>query len=75
MGFRMRMRRHSPARLVTDPSADEAAAPIEPPELAARIATLESTGARTDFDALSWFWMILFGLLLPLGLLILGWRV
>jgi hypothetical protein len=71
----MRMRRHSPARLVTDPSADEAAAPIEPPELAARIATLESTGARTDFDALSWFWMILFGLLLPLGLLILGWRV
>jgi hypothetical protein len=71
----MRMRRHSPARLVTDPSADEAAAPIEPPELAARIATLDSTGARTDFDALSWFWMILFGLLLPLGLLILGWRV
>ena len=71
----MRMRRHSPARPVTDPSADEAAAPIDPPELAARIAALESTEARTDFDALSWFWMILFGILLPLGLLILGWRV
>ena len=70
----MRMRRHSPARPVTDSSADEAAAPIDPPELAARIAALESTGERTDFDALSWFWMILFGILLPLGLLILGWR-
>jgi hypothetical protein len=70
----MRMRRHFPAGPVTDPCAEEAAAPIDPPELAARIAALESTGARTDFDALSWFWMILFGILVPLVLLILGWQ-
>lgn len=70
----MRMRRHTRARPVTESSTDEVAAPIDPPELAARIAALESSGARMDFDSLSWVWMILFGILLPLGLLILGWR-
>lgn len=52
------------------PAVDEPLAP----ELERRIAALESgeeTGA--DFDAASWFWMILLGVVLPVGLLLWGW--
>jgi hypothetical protein len=49
---------------------------IEPldPALERRIAALES-GAETgaDFDAASWVWMILLGVVLPVGLLLWGW--
>jgi len=43
-------------------------------ELERRIAALES-GAETgaDFDLLSWCWMILLGVVLPILLLIWGW--
>jgi hypothetical protein len=44
------------------------------PELERRIAALESgeeTGA--DFDFASWVWMILLGIVLPVGLLLWGW--
>lgn len=45
-----------------------------PPELERRIAALESGGAAgADFDARSWFWMILLGVVLPLALLLWGW--
>jgi hypothetical protein len=46
-----------------------------PPELEARIATLEQTDRGEDFDALSWFWMALFGIVLPITLLCIGWRL
>jgi hypothetical protein len=44
-----------------------------PPELEARIAAFENAPPTSDFDAASWFWMVLLGLLIPLALLIAGW--
>ena len=44
-----------------------------PPELEARIAVLESAASDQDFDARSWFWMVLFGIALPAVLIVLGW--
>jgi hypothetical protein len=49
------------------------AEPLDP-ELERRIAALElgeETGA--DFDAASWVWMILLGVVLPVALLLWGW--
>ena len=45
-----------------------------PVELERRIAALES-GAETgaEFDVASWCWLVLLGILLPLGLLLWGW--
>jgi hypothetical protein len=51
-----------------------AEAPEElPPELEARLAALEAGASGTDFDAVSWVWMVLFGIVLPLALILLGW--
>jgi hypothetical protein len=44
-----------------------------PAELEARIAALEAGAARSDFDGLSWFWMILIGIAIPILLLVIGW--
>jgi hypothetical protein len=44
-----------------------------PAELEARIAVLEREAAPSDFDALSWFWMVLIGLAIPILLLVVGW--
>jgi len=49
-------------------------APALPPDLEARLAAFESAATPGDFDAASWFWMILLGVAIPLGLLVLGWR-
>jgi hypothetical protein len=49
-------------------------APALPPELEARVAALEAAPPGADFDLSSWFWMVLLGVLLPLILLIVGWR-
>jgi hypothetical protein len=44
------------------------------PELERRIAALESgTDAGSDFDAASWFWIVLLGILGPAALLVWGW--
>jgi hypothetical protein len=43
------------------------------PELEARIAALETAASCADFDRPSWFWMILFGIVVPAILLIIGW--
>ncbi|HMK85209.1 MAG TPA: hypothetical protein VK437_04540 [Steroidobacteraceae bacterium] len=44
-----------------------------PPELEARIAALETMAVPADFDSLSRIWIILFGILLPVLLIIVGW--
>jgi hypothetical protein len=46
-----------------------------PPELARRIEALEAQPTAQDFDPLSWLWLALLGLLLPIALLILGWSL
>jgi hypothetical protein len=48
-------------------------APALPPELEARIAALENAAPTSDFDAAGWFWMMLLGVVIPLGLLMVGW--
>jgi hypothetical protein len=58
------------------PSSD-AIAEREPldSELERRVAALESSGADagSDFDATSWFWMLMLGVVGPVILLLWGW--
>jgi hypothetical protein len=59
-----------------DRPATRATAMREPldPELERRIAALElGTDAGSDFDAASWFWMVLLGIVGPVALLLWGW--
>jgi hypothetical protein len=46
-----------------------------PPELEARIAALEADHEPADFDGRGWILLILFGVVLPLVLLVIGFRV
>jgi hypothetical protein len=46
-----------------------------PPELARRIDALEAQPAAQDFDRISWVWLVLLGVLLPIAVLILGWSL
>ena len=75
----MPMRRHSRAIHLTDSATDSggerAGSSAFPPELEARIAALERAASRADFDRLSWFWMVLLGIVVPVILLIVGWRL
>lgn len=73
----MPTRRHFPANLVTDPESGESPkqTPALPQELESRLSALEAGTAGTDFDAFSWFWMVLLGVLLPCILLFVGWRL
>jgi hypothetical protein len=57
----------SPARTDSASSTGLAA------ELAARLAAVEAHGAGADFDAVSWAWMLLLGVVLPAVLLAIGW--
>jgi hypothetical protein len=61
---------------MSDPAAgnDPLPAPLLPPDLEARLAAFDSAAPAGGFDAASWFWMLLLGVALPLGLLVLGWR-
>lgn len=44
------------------------------PELERRVIALEAgTDSGSDFDAASWFWMVLLGILVPVALLVWGW--
>jgi len=60
---------------MTDPAQGNISpqAPALPPQLEARIAVVESAAPQSDFDASSWFWMILLGVAIPLILLAVGW--
>jgi hypothetical protein len=56
-------------------AASRTAGPL-PPELERRIDLLEAdAAAQRDFDARSWLWLILLGVVLPVVLLILGWSL
>ena len=44
-----------------------------PAELARRIEVLEQEPPGPDFDRASWMWLALLGLVLPIGLLVIGW--
>ena len=45
-----------------------------PPDLEARIVALEAVSGQTkDFDARSWAWLVLLGVILPIALLLIGW--
>ena len=47
-----------------------------PPELARRIETLQALDEppiAADFDRVSWIWLALLGLIVPIALLVLGW--
>ncbi len=71
----MPMRRHFPANPVTDskPGAHPKRMPALPQELEARLSVLEAATARADFDAFSWFWIVVLGAVLPAVLLVVGW--
>ena len=43
------------------------------PELLDRIATLERDPGAQDFDRSGWAWLVLFGIAVPLALIVLGW--
>lgn len=44
------------------------------PELERRVAALEAgSDAGSDFDAASWVWLILLGIVGPVALLVWGW--
>jgi hypothetical protein len=66
----------SPAAVRSDPAAgnDPLPAPLLPPDLEARLAAFDSAAPAGSFDAASWFWMLLLGVAIPIGLLVLGWR-
>jgi len=44
-----------------------------PPALEARIAALEAEPPQSDFGAWGWLWMIVLCVILPMGLLVVGW--
>ena len=70
----MPIRRHFPANLVTDPGSGGLPSQVAlSQELEARLTALEAGTARGDFDAFSWCWMVLLGVLLPAVLLVVGW--
>jgi len=46
-----------------------------PDELQRRLARLSERAEQgADFDAVSWFWLLLLGLVGPIALIILGWN-
>ncbi len=69
------MPRHSRAHDVADPGPRSDMAQMETlaPDLQKRLVTVEAHSVDADFDAWSWTWMILLGLVLPAVLLAIGW--
>ena len=74
-GFLIRTPRRFQAPIVSDPARAEAPASSEQlaPALESRIAALERGASSSDFDRAAWGWMILFGMAIPLALILLGW--
>lgn len=46
---------------------------LESDPLEERLREVDAAASTVDFDATAWFWMILLGLALPLGLIVYGW--
>ena len=64
--------RPSPVSSVADDPKPDAALPAE---LEARIAAAAAGGEHSDFDAVSWAWMVTLGLLMPIALIFAGWWI
>lgn len=57
-----------------DPRGAGAGREVLEPELERRVAALEAGADEgSDFDARSWFWLLLLGVLGPAALLVWGW--
>ncbi len=52
---------------MTDPLS-----PRVPMELEARLAAAPAAAPHGDFDAMSWLWMILLGVIVPIALIVIG---
>jgi hypothetical protein len=72
-GFPIPTPKPIPAAPVAEAASAPASPPPLPPELDARIKEFERASPRPDFDATSWFWMMLLGIAIPLALLVVGW--
>ena len=72
-GFRTPTQRHFPVNPLAEAANNSLPAQALPAELEARLAALETGAAGSDFDGLSWFWMILIGIVIPILLLVIGW--
>jgi hypothetical protein len=74
-GFPIPMPKRSRAPSMTEPADGNIPpqTPGLPPQLEARITAFERAAPAADFDAASWFWMILLGAAIPLLLLVVGW--
>jgi hypothetical protein len=74
-GFPILMPNRSRAAPMTEPTDGNTPPPTPrlPPQLEARITAFERAAPGADFDAASWFWMILLGVAIPLLLLAVGW--
>jgi hypothetical protein len=56
------------------PKPDAASRERFDPDLERRVAALESdSDAGVDFDAVSWLWLVLLGIVGPVALLVWGW--
>jgi hypothetical protein len=72
-GFPIPMPKPFPANPMIEPA--ELRPPAVPRDLEARIAAFERAPPADDFDAASWFWMILLGVAIPLIMLAAGWWI
>lgn len=63
----------SAASGVTEPGAPPRAGDALPEALEALLSEVEASAPSADFDARSWLWMLLLGVLLPVGLIAYGW--
>ena len=60
--------------MASNPDGRGSAGASLPAELEHRIAELETGGqCGEDFDATSFFWLLLLGVVLPAALLLIGW--
>lgn len=47
---------------------------VTPRSLAERVELAESYSEQNGFDRASWLWMVILGVIVPVVLLVLGWR-
>jgi len=70
----------NPSAVAVVPEYGSPGARIEPAPLdnvhdplEARLREVEAAASAVDFDAIAWFWIILFGVAVPVALIAYGW--